>query len=282
MRRKIHFELFCEILSEPDVYINIWQNKNEKIKLIIIKELFEIKTEKRKYWLEKIESYINKLKISIEQWNLDNNKINGQKEYNYLNPNGLLTIKLNKNESEINNFDLELIKLNKTKNEINKILKIKNLFKKILNQWILKNKNEETYFIYGTDELGINLIENVEINIEFQINEESSKEKYFGSDLSICKPLLSINCKDNSFYCFLCKESFEELKINYNYLQKYTTNIKEKYIIIKLEGIKFIIKTKINNLRFKTFQVLKEINENNELFISSFIALNYWAKSKGK
>uniref|UniRef100_A0A1I8BHX4 Uncharacterized protein n=1 Tax=Meloidogyne hapla TaxID=6305 RepID=A0A1I8BHX4_MELHA len=277
MRRKLHFERLSCILAEA-VEIN-WEDLQEKKQLEIIKFILELNNDKGKFWIEKIKNRKNELKLIKEQWDMDNNS-KGKDEYNYLNPEGFQLMEFDLNVKKTKNVDLDLFKNNYLNNELNTIENAKIILTKALNNWKSKNNFIDKYKITGTYEFGFKSIEDVEINIIFLNYEESNLEKYFGSDLTICTPLLSQNCKGNSLYCFLCKESLEELKITTDDLNKYANN-DYKSIVIKIEGIKCIIEAKSSFYKYETLQTLLEKNliKNSKAFTTAFIILNLWAKS---
>nr|CAD2207575.1 unnamed protein product [Meloidogyne enterolobii] len=148
---------------------------------------------------------------------------------------------------------------------------------KIINKWKSKNGFKDKFKITGIYEFGIWLIEDVEINIVF---DDHLVEKYFGSEKSICEPLISKNCKDNSLYCFLCREEFEGFEVTFNHLQKHT-NKTQKMIELNIEGIKFTIETKEALYKHETNNFIKELPDikNNIKFNKALIILNRWAKS---
>uniref|UniRef100_A0A1I8BI16 polynucleotide adenylyltransferase n=1 Tax=Meloidogyne hapla TaxID=6305 RepID=A0A1I8BI16_MELHA len=103
----------------------------------------------------------------------------------------------------------------------------------------------------------------------------------FGSDSSICEPLLSKNCKDdNSLFCYLCLENFDDFEINYNDLHKYKSD-EENFILINKGGIKFTIELSNALYKHETYKILKEnrVIKNSKIFTSALVALIRWAKN---
>nr|CAD2191270.1 unnamed protein product [Meloidogyne enterolobii] len=172
------------------------------------------------------------------------------------------------------NILLDLLEINKDKEIIKKAIEA---LIKIINKWKSKNGIKGKFKISGIYEFGIWVIEDVEINIVFN---DHLVSKYFGSEKSICEPLISKNCKDNSLYCFLCKEQFKDFEFTFKHLQKHTNNT-QKMIELNIEGIKFTIETNENLYKHETNNFIKElpdIKNNNKFTIALFI-LNRWAKN---
>nr|CAD2173539.1 unnamed protein product [Meloidogyne enterolobii] len=112
-------------------------------------------------------------------------------------------------EEEEEQMKEDFLEINKDKTIIKKAIEA---IIKIINKWKSKNGIKGKFKISGIYEFGIWVIEDVEINIVFN---DQLISKYFGSEKSICEPLISKNCKDNSLYCFLCREQFKDFEVGY-------------------------------------------------------------------
>ncbi|CAK5087259.1 unnamed protein product [Meloidogyne enterolobii] len=194
MRRQLHLEAFSSALLEG--------NENYEVNQFeIVRIIFELNNENIINWVNKISKRAGEMKRIKEQLNIDNPEL---KEIFYLNPEGFQPIEIFERKLDDNNF---IKSLGKDEEIIKKGMEI---LIKIINKWKSKNGFKDKFKITGNYEFGIWLIEDVEINIVF---DDHLVEKYFGSQKSICEPLISRNCKDNSLYCFLCKEEFEEFEV---------------------------------------------------------------------
>ena len=193
MRRQLHLDAFSGVLSEGNE--NYEGNQFE-----IVRMIFELNNESTINWVNKISKRTKELKRIKEQLNIDNPEL---KENFYLNPEGFQPIEIFERK-----LDQNFIKsLGKDEEIIKKGMEI---LIKILNKWKSKNGFKDKFKITGIYEFGIWLIEDVEINIVFN---DHLVEKYFGSEKSICEPLITLNCKDNSLYCFLCREEFKGFEV---------------------------------------------------------------------
>ncbi|CAK5086051.1 unnamed protein product [Meloidogyne enterolobii] len=195
MRRQLHLEAFSTTLLEENKHYEENQYK-------IVRIIFELNKENTINWINKISKRLGELKKIREQLNLDNP---GLKENFYLNPEGFQPIEIF--ESKLDHDSLDFLEIKKDEEIIKKAMET---LIKIINKWKSKNGVKDKFKITGNYEFGIWLIEDVEINVVFDVD---LVEKYFGSEKSICEPLISQNCKDNSLYCFLCKEHFEDLEV---------------------------------------------------------------------
>ncbi|KAF7635851.1 hypothetical protein Mgra_00004761 [Meloidogyne graminicola] len=265
MKKSVHFEVLSNIIIElnKQKYLENYQKMLEFIKV-----LFEVNNVQGIELINKIIKNSQELEKIETHWELDNKN----NEYNYLNPEGFKILK-NKLFEEIHEkYNKILINSEEINKDFKFIIKLKESFEKVLDNWIIKNKINIKYLITGIFELNIWTAENNEINVIF-LNEEYFESKYFGSDMSICQPLFSLNCKDDSLYCFLCKEEIPDLEINLNNLKKYT-NKGNKYIELNSKFKQLKLYTNM-----KTFNALKQINEiNDEIFRLAFILLNRWAE----
>jgi len=117
--------------------------------------------------------------------------------------------KLIEKMANMKNILLDFLEIYKDKAIIKKAIEA---IIKIINKWKSKNGIKGKFKISGIYEFGIWVIEDVEINIVFN---DQLISKYFGSEKSICEPLISKNCKDNSLYCFLCREQFKDFEVGY-------------------------------------------------------------------
>ncbi|CAK5087256.1 unnamed protein product [Meloidogyne enterolobii] len=190
MRRQLHLDAFSSALLE--------RNENyEGNQFEIVRMIFELNNENTINWINKISKRAGEMKRIKEQLNIDNPEL---KENFYLNPEGFQPIEIFERS-----LDQNFIKFLEIKKDEEIIKKGMEILIKIINKWKSKNGFKDDFKITGIYEFGIWLIEDVEINIVF---DDHLVEKYFGSERSICEPLISKNCKDNSLYCFLCREGF--------------------------------------------------------------------------
>ncbi|KAF7632434.1 hypothetical protein Mgra_00008128 [Meloidogyne graminicola] len=205
IKKQLKYLLIIKALNKEEEN-NKWENLNKEEKNKIVWNLFneEIITEKYKL-INEIDKYLDNWKIIKTQKLIDNQIIDNFELPKYINPETFQQIYFDYKNENLTSEELEDI-LKKQFRDPELTENNLKIIRSSIFEWAGIINQEIKFLIGGSYMFGIDIINSdIDLIIAFKDDEINGKNKFFGTERSICEGQKEENCKDKSLYCLLCK-----------------------------------------------------------------------------